>query len=77
MKFHRKNNELKKSQKKFSTKFLVELQGAFMEFFWTRNYVNYQSELFTRDHIYKKIILITSRNKNAMTLKICFGHILG
>ena len=27
--------------KKFSTKFLVELQGIFMEFFWTQKYVNY------------------------------------
>ena len=47
-KFHGKNNELQKIKKKISTKFLVELQGIFMEFFWTRNYVNYKSGLFAR-----------------------------
>ena len=37
LKFHGKNNELIKFQKKISTKFLMDLQGIF----WTWNYVNY------------------------------------
>ena len=57
MKFHGKLMNKKKFQKNFSTKFLVELQGTFMEYFYTWNYVNYQSELFTRDEkILKKSI---------------------
>ena len=35
-------------QKIFSTKFLVELQGIFNEFFRTWNYLNYLSELLAR-----------------------------
>ena len=33
-------------QKYFSTKFLMELQGTFMAFFW--NYLNYLSEFLAR-----------------------------
>ena len=28
----------------------MKLQGTFMEYFWTWNYVNYLSEVFVRDH---------------------------
>ena len=40
-KFHGKITNYKKIKEKFSAKLLMELQGIFMEFFWTLNYVNY------------------------------------
>ena len=51
--FMEKITNKKNSQKKISMKFLVELKGTFMEFFWIRNYVNYQSELFARENKHK------------------------
>ena len=57
--FMEKITNKKNSQKKISMKFLVELKGTFMEFFWIRNYVNYQSELFTR----VKFCLIFKKSK--------------
>ena len=41
----------KNFQKYFSTKFLVELQGTFMEFFRTWNYLNNLSEFLARDFL--------------------------
>jgi len=38
----------KKNTKKNFTYFQEEIHGTFMEFFWTRNYLNYLSELFSR-----------------------------
>ena len=37
-------------QKKISTKFLVELPGTFIEYFWTWNFVNLLSKLFAREN---------------------------
>ena len=37
-----------KIRKKNFTFFQVEIHGTFMELFWTRNYLNYLSELFSR-----------------------------
>ena len=40
-----------KDKKYFSTKFLMELQGTFMEFFRTWNYLNNLSEFLARDFL--------------------------
>ena len=65
--FMEKITNKKNSQKKISMKFLVELKGTFMEFFWIRNYVNYQSELFTRVNYLRK--KIRSKRKKLTTTK--------
>ena len=49
--FMEKIMDKKNFQKNFSTKFLVELQGTFVEFFRTWNYLNNLSELLARIHV--------------------------